>query len=462
SDLISLWRVDGDLSSSRIELGRSQHQIAEGDSSLLSISIRRTSSEWTVAVNGDTLIRAADDGRYIDGSYFIYWVKHSPAGAAAFYLDELIVEAGSDPEPLPPPASHRLPVPGEIVINEIQFDPPASGSEYVELLNLSSEAFDLSTIEVRDDQSTPSPLSKTQVLLDPGGYVVLAQNVGSFQEEFPAISPIVPSRWPALNNSGDLVVIEAGGVVIDSVRYESGWSANRAAAERIDPDFPGDRYNFGPSTHPRGGTPGERNSIYRPDVVGPRLLLAEEIDSLAIELSFDEPVRGLSSGDVLAGTIHPTSLTASGDLSVVAVFDREPDASEIHIDTLEDRGGNRTIEAAARVAFRPRRGDVVVNEIMFEPLADAYDGLPDQPEYVEILNVSNRTVSLSGLRKTREADEHHDADTLVVGAAFTTVDSEGYVVIYSGSSLQNAFPNTSSAALYVPALGLRNDGDRIR
>ena len=462
TDHVSLWRAGGDLATSRTELGRSPVAVAEGDSSFLSIYVRRTRSEWTVAVHGDTLIRAPDDGRYVDGAYLIYWVKHSPAGASAFFLDDLLVENGSDSEPLPPPVTHRLPDPGEIVINEIQFDPSSTGSEYVELLNLSTDTFDLSAVQVRDERSTPSPLTTGELLLKPGGYALIAQNAPAMLSEFPETSPIVPPKWPALNNSGDLVVIEAGGAVIDSIRYESEWTSDHASVERIDPALPGDRHNFGPSTDPQGGTPGRRNSIYHPDTSGPRVLHAEEIDSLMVELTFDEPVRDLTTEDVFAGSSHPTSLMPSGDLSVVAVFDREVDAPEITIGRLEDRGGNETFGAVATVAFRPRPGELVVNEIMYEPLADPYDGLPDQPEYVEILNVSTRTVTLSGLRKTRQPDERGDADTLFVGADHTAVEPGAYAVLYSGPSLHDAFPGATFATHPVSALALRNEGDRIR
>lgn len=43
------------------------------------------------------------------------------------------------------------------------------------------------------------------------------------------------------------------------------------------------------------------------------------------------------------------------------------------------------------------QGDIIINEILYNPLADNEDNLPDQTEYVELYNPTNRAISIEGI-----------------------------------------------------------------
>src|SRR5690606_13395535 len=95
------------------------------------------------------------------------------------------------------------PQPGEIVVNEIMYDPPETGLEYVELLNLTNRAFNLADLTFSDDRRQPVALTDRAALIEPGGYAVLVQDGAVFSATFPGVPFVEPASWPALNNSGD-------------------------------------------------------------------------------------------------------------------------------------------------------------------------------------------------------------------------------------------------------------------
>jgi len=121
---------------------------------------------------------------------------------------------------------------------------------------------------------------------------------------------------------------------------------------------------------------------------------------------------------------------------------------------------------------------VLINEILFDPLADANDGIADQSEYVELLNVSGETLDLNGLYWTDLPDENGIADTTRIAFTPTALASGQYAVFFATSSDEpksglvrsflEAYPSAeaASSAVFFPirrsSLGLLNDADLIR
>lgn len=457
SDLVSLWRVDGGLDR-RVELGRSAEVLADGDSSYLRVSVDRDGrSKWTVSVDGAPIIEVTDD-RYQSGNYFVIWVKHTAQGAQSFYFDDLRIEAVEiePPEPEPPP---RPPGPTDLVINEIQFDPLPGSSEFIELYNRSDSTIDLRTVTFRDSRSPPLEIVDSKALLEPGGFAVIVADHDAFEAQFRRTPYIAPSRWAALNNGGDSVLIEAGGEIIDSVTYVDDVSPTGFALERIDPDGPSDAYNFSPSFAPFGATPGAINSTYEPDNAGPVLVFAEEWDAGVLELYFDEPVdpSTMRAENIEAGDVRPDSVRSVDDRTFAAYFSTLGSASRIDLTGIEDRRGNRSEMLSLPIAFLPTTRDLVINEIMFEPLADSYDGFANQAEYIEILNRSDRLLTLSGLLTTRRPDEHGDADTMDISLSLSSLGPGEMYLVASDTSLPSLIPDV--LMLHASALSLPNGGD---
>ena len=169
----------------------------------------------------------------------------------------------------------------EIVINEILFNPPTGGNEYVEIYNKSNKAFDLRFLSITSRKPSDGSfnklyeLSSTPLLLQPQEYLVITKNkdlVCSFFECRPASSFAELSVMPSLaNTSGCAVLINnQTNEIIDEFAYNEkmhtpGISNKKGIAlERIDFDRPAsDLENWHSASASSGfGTPGYQNSQY--------------------------------------------------------------------------------------------------------------------------------------------------------------------------------------------------------
>ncbi len=96
---IRLVRIDGDPSSRRVEIGRSEAGIAEGDTADVRFRVERDEfNRWTVFADGEMIIRAEDD-RYQASNWFGFWVKHASTTGSGYYFDDVRVTTGATPAP---------------------------------------------------------------------------------------------------------------------------------------------------------------------------------------------------------------------------------------------------------------------------------------------------------------------------------------------------------------------------
>lgn len=119
---------------------------------------------------------------------------------------------------------------GNVVINEIMFNPVTPGGEYIELLNRSTTPFDLSGWTLNGLGYTFPPGS----LLQPGKYLVLAVSRTVFARSYGGLVPAFGEFTGSLQKDGEtLSLIQPtinGDVVVDRVRYEpdAPWPTNSA------------------------------------------------------------------------------------------------------------------------------------------------------------------------------------------------------------------------------------------
>ena len=106
----------------------------------------------------------------------------------------------------------------EIVITEIMYNPPESGSdslEFIELYNNGTEAVDMTGFEFSAGVTFTFPT----VILNPAEYLLVAGNAAAVMNTF----GVTALEWTsgALSNSGELVeLLDGGGMFVDSVRYD--------------------------------------------------------------------------------------------------------------------------------------------------------------------------------------------------------------------------------------------------
>lgn len=169
----------------------------------------------------------------------------------------------------------------EIVINEILFNPPTGGNEYVEIYNNSDKAFDLRLLSITSRKPSDGSFNKlyelatNPLLLKPKEYLVITKSkdlVCSFFDCRPSSSYVELSVMPSLANTSGCVVLlnNQTNEIIDEFAYnekmhDPGISNKKGIAlERVDfnqaSDEPGNWHSASASSG--FGTPGYQNSQY--------------------------------------------------------------------------------------------------------------------------------------------------------------------------------------------------------
>ena len=139
--------------------------------------------------------------------------------------------------------------PGDLVINEILFNPVTNGSDWVELYNNSNKLVDLQFTEFANfdnDTIANNDVINDHFLLFPGEYVVISEDTTQILQYYTAAVPgrFIQSGLPTYSNEEGTVYFIANGQVIDSVVYTSDWhfqlldDEDGKSLERIQPNGP--------------------------------------------------------------------------------------------------------------------------------------------------------------------------------------------------------------------------------
>lgn len=299
------------------------------------------------------------------------------------------------------------PLPGDVIITEFMCDPsPSIGLpevEYVELFNKSSKYFDLSEWKLGDASGDGTIHSSW---LEPGGYKLVCTT--SFVDTFLISNKVSVTGFPSLNNAGDDIVLkDTHGVVLDKITYTESWyhddvkNSGGYSIERInlnDPCSDGD--NWSASISLNGGTPGFINSVFdaSTDTINPHIINAITNSQNQLEIQFSEPMDSAS--------LVNASYTAMPMLDIQQVVMLQSPPTEVFIEFSEPIPGSHyyhvTIENAADcwenssslstqfvLPDIPVFGDVIINEIMYNPLTGGSD-------WVELFNTSSKIIDMKG------------------------------------------------------------------
>jgi len=129
--------------------------------------------------------------------------------------------------------------PGQVVINEIMYNPRSAGAQYVELYNTSGTAtYDLSGWQLVGLSYTFPPGS----LMRPGSYLVLAADRAAFAAAYGGTIPVFDTFSGVLPAGGELLsLISTNGQIVTQLRYQNGapWppdaNGTGASLQLIDP-----------------------------------------------------------------------------------------------------------------------------------------------------------------------------------------------------------------------------------
>ena len=111
----------------------------------------------------------------------------------------------------------------DVKINEIMYNPPGTDAdlEWIELYNNDAEAVNISDWTIDNN-----PIS--DIVMQPGDYVVLARNKTAFDAYYGALScSVIEVRLGLTNDPGDTIVLcNITGAEVDNVTYNASWGAD--------------------------------------------------------------------------------------------------------------------------------------------------------------------------------------------------------------------------------------------
>jgi hypothetical protein len=172
------------------------------------------------------------------------------------------------------------PLPGDLVINELLFDPFSGGEDYVELYNLSNRVIDLYDVQLAQFDTTFGIISSVEnivvesQLLFPGEYALLTEDTAVVRELYFTHNTeafIQVENIPSMgNDEGNMALVTRGLELLEYAPYNSEWhypllsSVDGVSLEKISPNLDPTRSDswHSASSTVGFGTPGVKNSQF--------------------------------------------------------------------------------------------------------------------------------------------------------------------------------------------------------
>ncbi|KAA3436141.1 lamin tail domain-containing protein [Rufibacter hautae] len=337
--------------------------------------------------------------------------------------------------------------PGDVRVTEIYADlnplVDLPAAEFIELYNRSDKTFNLKGW--RSSDATAASGTFPDYLLKPGAYVIVCAAADTAL--YRPIGPVIGlATFPSLNDSGDDVeIFNATGQLIDFVRYNASWYGEAEKKnggwslelKDVNSSCAG-ASQWTASVDRRGGTPGQVNSVREVDQMPPTLRQTVAISPDKILLTFNEPLDSMQAAQV-------THFTVSSGISVQQVRVLAPDYREVElvlsaslqenmrytvtVQNLTDCAGNKLAPQGQTVLLpaTPQKGEVVINEILFNPR-------PGGVDFVEIVNRSTKYLNLQNWKLANRSSDGALAGARVLTPQNFLLAPGGYLVLTPDSA----------------------------
>jgi hypothetical protein len=298
---------------------------------------------------------------------------------------------------------------GDVAITEIMADPSPPvqlpDAEYIELTNLTADSLSLRDwILIADDDTAVFP----DVGIRAGEHIILCSS--SKISVFSGCGRVIGmTGFPSLNDGGEILALRNGrGGLIHAVTYSKlcykdewrsggGWSME--LTDMRNPFNAPDAWRA--SADPSGGTPGRPNSqvLIATDSRCPEVIAVYPVSPGRVRIVFDETVTGLFASDAwITDGINALSLTSDdiADRAFLITVAKPIVTGRIY--TLQipglasDFAGNAPCHPEVEFGLPepPLAGEILFNEILFDPL-------PTCADYLELYNNSDKVIDLSQL-----------------------------------------------------------------
>ena len=338
-----------------------------------------------------------------------------------------------------------------LVITEIMADPtPVVGlpsAEYLELFNITGHPIVMKNWKLM--LGTRSALFPDVTIL-PGEYVIICHQTS--EAALQVFGKIIPFSAFSLPNDGSTVsLFQPTGQLVFSVSYEADWwpAGKRDggySVEMIDTDNPcGEQNNWLVSANKQGGTPAKENSVKgnNPDIAPPVIERVDIATATEIRLVASERLDSLHAvaGAIieLAGRkILKRKLELPGFHTLILTLDLPLLMNEeysLSINNLSDCTGNlmREVSFSIGLPSKPDSGDVILNEILFNPPEGGVD-------FVEIYNRSAKYISLKNWSLGNVKNGEPDVFRILIADDFIVQPHQYLALTTSPDMIKKLYP----------------------
>jgi hypothetical protein len=308
---------------------------------------------------------------------------------------------------------------GDIIISEILVDPSPQvylpEKEFIEITNRTEFDFNLNKWRIYNSSKY---FDFPEVKISKGEILIICKDADtSLFRQFGNVKGM--AHFPSFNLEGMIILTDSSGQLIHYVEFdkksygstlkaEGGWSL-----EMIDTHFP---FNTDNNWTASRGSPGKTNlsAGINKDLLFLGLRNVFPVDSLSLCVRFSEPVFDfqiiknsvIDKNEII--DVIPSDLISSQFILKLSHPLKPKESFNLCIpDLLKDFAGN-TIQKKNQLfglPERPSKGEVLFNEIMFNPL-------PGDPDYIELYNCSDKVIDASRLLLVSVNDETSDTSEL--------------------------------------------------
>ncbi|MEN9742783.1 MAG: hypothetical protein RLZZ65_588 [Bacteroidota bacterium] len=368
---------------------------------------------WSLDSNTYELLFEGDMPYLNTDSYCGFYFLNTSSNGSNFYLDDFYFGC-----PLHSTAD-------KIIFTEIMADPDSllglPDAEYLEIYNQSNFPISLKGFRLLDATGT---CTLPSFWLLPQAYVGL---VGTHQSSaFQQGNLLEVSAFPSLNNAGEFIqLFNRANSRLDAVAYSESWHADTltdlsgySLERRSLADPCSNQDNWGTSQAIYGGSPGAQNSINdnQPDLIAPQQMDAEVLDAHYVSLHFSEPIDSLSLSLTNIQLLpdlgafqrfvftEPNSINGAQCLLCFPSEIQPSKPIEIQLASVADCWQNTSALIANCVRYEtPEKGDVIINEILFDPPNNGHD-------FVELYNHSDKYLTFKncGIANATDSVLLHD------------------------------------------------------
>jgi hypothetical protein len=361
-----------------------------------------------------------------------------------------------------------LPALNQILITEILADEtPTVGlpaCEYVEIHNPSATTtLDLAGVRLLKPGSIPAVFPAGAVLL-PGEYAVVCGSTRVAQ--FNASGKVFGlANFPSLSNAADQLLLRGRtGQTLFEVSYSDTWYKDSHkkdggwSLEMVDTANPcAGLDNWTASTDASGGTPGRANSVRttNADRTAPKLLRALALNATTVRLFFGEKLDSVAATNPALYSLTPAAAITRAapvgpdfrmvDLTLSAPLPASQPVT-VTVQRATDCVGNATGQATSATFGLPvpvAAGDVVVNEILFNPRTNAVD-------FVELLNRSTKYLDLQNWHLGNEKPDGTLDQEIISHNAYVLAPGQLLLLTTRPDVVQSQYPTSANPETFMP------------